>query len=153
VGAGFVVGDRIKTTITGNTTYTYTIISVTTTKIIVDKPVTTQAAGGSFALTTLTASIQLRKTYLLGGETTIRPIVKPVAGTVTVYANGIAKAGTLDTTTGLFTPTSPWINGEVITATFEFDVPVMFASDELIFDYANFNALTTDIELLEDFSA
>lgn len=153
IGAGFVVGDRIKTTVTGNTTLTYTIVSVTASKIVVDQPVTTQASGGTFSISTLTASIQIKKNYACGSENTERPIRKPVSGTVTVYANAVAKAGTLDATTGQFAPTSPWIDGDVVTATFEFDVPVMFASDEMIFDYANFNALTTDIELLEDFSA
>lgn len=151
VASGFIVGDRIRTTITGNTTQTYTILSVTTAKIIVDGTVTTQAAGGSFALTTLTASVQLKKTYTLGSQSTIRPIVKPVSATV--YANGVAKAGTLDTTTGLFTPTSAWTAADVVTWTGEFDVPVTFASDELIFDYNNFQALTSNIELEEDFSA
>lgn len=41
VAAGFVTGDRIKTTITGNTTLTYVVVSVTTTKMIVTGAVTT----------------------------------------------------------------------------------------------------------------
>ncbi len=89
----------------------------------------------------------------MGSQSTVRPIVKPVAGSVTVYANGVAKAGTLDTTTGLFMPTSAWTAADVVTWTGEFDVPVTFASDELIFDYNNFQALTSNIELEEDFSA
>ena len=153
VAAGFVVGDRLKGTVTGNTTYTYTVLTVTTTKMVVDKPVVTQIAGGSFTLSTLTAAVQLQKTYTLGSQSTLRPIVKPVSGTVTVYADGTPHAGTIDTTTGLFLPTAPWSGGDVITADFEFDVPVMFASDDLIFDYNNFQALTANIELEEDFSA
>lgn len=41
----------------------------------------------------------------------------------------------------------------MVTWTGEFDVPVTFASDDLIFDYNNFQALTSNIELEEDFSA
>lgn len=153
VTAGFVVGDRFKTTVTGNTTLTYVVVSVTAGKMIVTGAVTTQAAGASFSITTLTASVQLKKTYTLGSQSTSRPIVKPVNGTVTVYSNGVAKAGTLDTVTGLFTPTTAWTAGHAITWTGEFDVPVTFASDDLIFDYNNFQALTSNIELEEDFSA
>lgn len=153
VASGFVVGDRIRTTVTGNTTLTYTILSVTTAKIIVDLPVVTQIAGASFSITTLTASVQLRKTSWFGTQSTNRNIVKPVAGTVIMYANTVVKAGTTDTTTGLFTPASPWVAGDVVTATFEFDVPVTFASDRLVFDYNNFQALSSDIDLEEDFTA
>ena len=84
------------------------------------------APGGS-------AAVQLVKTYSFGSTTKTRDITKPVAGTVTVYQDGVAKAGTISTTTGLFTPTTAWDTGAELTATFEFDVPVRFASDEIQF--------------------
>lgn len=57
VAAGFVAGDRIKTTITGNTTLTYVVLSVTAGKMIVSGTVATQASGISYSITTLTASV------------------------------------------------------------------------------------------------
>ena len=79
------------------------------------------------------AGVQLVKTYTFGSVTKTRDITKPVAGTVTVYQSGVAKAGTIDTAAGLFTPTTAWTEGAELTATFEFDVPVRFASDEIQF--------------------
>lgn len=69
--------------------------------------------------------VQLLRTYSFGGASYTRPITKPVAGAV-IYQNGIAKAGTLDTLTGLFTPTTAWTGSAVLTWTGEFRVPVRF---------------------------
>lgn len=77
--------------------------------------------------------IQLIKTYTFGPRTKTRTITKPVAASVVVYENGIVKAGTVAGLTGLFTPTTAWTPAAVITATFEFDVPVRFATDEIEF--------------------
>jgi uncharacterized protein (TIGR02217 family) len=78
-----------------------------------------------------TASVQLSKYYAFGPTGYNRPIYKPVAGTVTVYQDSVAKAGSLDPTTGLFTPTTAWTEGAVLTWSGEFDVPVRFETDEL----------------------
>jgi len=94
---------------------------------------------------------QLIKTYDFGGSATIRMIVKPVASTVLVYEDGVPMAYTLDSATGIITFTST--AGKVITATCEFDVPVMFESDELSFSFANYLSHSTDIGLKEDFTA
>lgn len=75
------------------------------------------------------ATVQLVKTYS-AGTTVSRTIKKPVAGTVTVYLNDVADAGSIDTATGLYTFAAPLAGGEVITADFEFDVPVRFAIDQ-----------------------
>lgn len=75
------------------------------------------------------AAVQLIKTYGIPGVATYtRDITKPVAGAV-VYQNGVAKAGTLNTLTGMFTPTTSWTEGQPLTWTGEFHVPVRFASD------------------------
>lgn len=89
--------------------------------------------GGALGLTpgANQTPVQLVKVYTAGALTRTRTIQKPVAGTVTVYENGVAKAGTIDTATGLFTPTTNWTAGATLTADFEFDVPVRFASDAL----------------------
>lgn len=75
--------------------------------------------------------VQLKKTYTFGSATYVRNILKPKAGSVTVYQNGVAKAGTFSTTTGLFTPTTAWTAAAALTWDGEFFVPVRFASDLL----------------------
>ncbi len=93
-----------------------------------------------------TATWQLTKTY--GGAITpyVRPIRKPVAGTVTVAVNGApgapGTAFTLDSTTGLLTflPGHVPAAGAVITAGFDFDVPVRFDTDYLEIDLSHFEA-------------
>lgn len=75
------------------------------------------------------AAVQLQKVATFGAATYTRTITKPRAGTVTVYQAGVAKAGTVDTVTGLFTPDTAWTEGQALTADFEFYVPVRFASD------------------------
>lgn len=75
--------------------------------------------------------VQLQKVSTFGSASFEREITKPKAGTVTVYQAGVAKAGTVDTTTGWFTPSTAWSEGSALTADFEFYVPVRFASDLL----------------------
>lgn len=97
--------------------------------------------------------IQLTRTYeLFGGVTFTRTIRKPVSGTVTVYENGVAKSGTTATSTGLFTPTDAWTPAAVITADFEFDIPMRFASDWMPFTEEEWQARSGDIELIEVFN-
>lgn len=73
--------------------------------------------------------VQFIRTYGIPGIAQyVRNITKPVAGAV-VKQNGVTKAGTLDTETGLFTPDSAWTEGQPLTWTGEFRVPVRFNSD------------------------
>lgn len=77
---------------------------------------------------------QLAKTYGTGPEAVVRPIAKPVAGTVKVAVAGVALgAGTfaVDATTGLVTLTTAPSAGAAVTAGFEFDTPVRFDLDRL----------------------
>lgn len=94
--------------------------------------------------------IQLTKTYTFGSRTKTRAITKPVAATVAVYQDGVAKAGTVSDLTGLFTPTTAWTPAAVITWTGEFDVPVRFATDEIEFvlphkDICQVNAMLVEV--------
>lgn len=91
--------------------------------------------------------VQLIKTYLLGSQATVRQIQAPVSGAV-IRRNGVAVPGTLDVTTGLFTPSSPWVAG-TFTWSGEFDVWVRFNSDFNAFSINAPNARTSDIELIE----
>ena len=99
--------------------------------------------------------VLLKKTYTFGEASIVRDITKPVAGAV-IYQNGSPKAGTLDTTTGYFTPTTSWSGGATLAWTGEFRVPVRFASDILSssIDSRGGNgdyAMTGSVELIEVF--
>jgi len=98
-----------------------------------------------------TAAIQSTKPYTNGRFSTVRTITKPVSGAI-VYVDGVEKAGTLDTATGLFTPTNPWAGG-VLTWTGEFDVPVRFASDRLPITLNDYKFSSSSLDLIEDLSA
>lgn len=81
---------------------------------------------------------QLRKLYGNTDPTTgassqtWREIKKPLPGTVNVYLNGALQSSgyVLDVTTGIVSFSVPPATGVVVTADFEFDVPVRFANDE-----------------------
>jgi uncharacterized protein (TIGR02217 family) len=91
-----------------------------------------------------TRSWQLVKRYLSGGEGYVRPIVKPVAGTVRLAVQGDPRQEgvdfELDTATGLVTFTDAIAPGMEITAGFEFDVPVRFDTDRIQVSVASFRA-------------
>lgn len=86
----------------------------------------------------------LSKTYRSGVQTYQRPIVKPVAGTVQVALAGDPKVETVeyevDVTAGLITFVSPPDIDVLITAGFEFDVPVRFDTDRLQTSVGSFQA-------------
>lgn len=91
-----------------------------------------------------TTQFQLIKTYRSGQETYVRPVVKPVAGTVLVAVDRDVKVEgveyALDTTTGIITlHTAPAVSA-VIWAGFEFDVPVRFDTDSIRTSVASFQA-------------
>ena len=97
--------------------------------------------------------VQLKKTYTFGAATYSRDILKPKS--VTVYQNGVAKAGTINTATGLFTPSTAWTAGAALSWTGGFRVPVRFASDWLPFSIDNRRndglAVNGSVELVEVF--
>jgi uncharacterized protein (TIGR02217 family) len=96
-------------------------------------------------------TMQLIKTYNFGSASTVRNIVKPV-GQAVLLQDGGALASTTDTTNGevTFTPSGA---GKVISATVEFDVPVMFLNDQFQSNFNQWQAHSTDVNLLEDRSA
>ncbi len=76
----------------------------------------------------------LLKRYGEGQDATDRPIGKPVAGTVRVGIDGVELDPTTyetDPTTGLVILHSAPAAGSVVTAGFEFDVPVRFDADRI----------------------
>lgn len=92
------------------------------------------------------ATWQLVKSYGAGATPYLRPIRKPVAGSVSVAVAGtvmaIGTGFTVDVTTGLvtFLPGHVPPAGALITAGFQFDVPVRFDTDYLEMDLSHFEA-------------
>jgi uncharacterized protein (TIGR02217 family) len=92
------------------------------------------------------AAYPLRKTYGAGDDAWVRPIRKPVGGTVKVAVDGAeALEGTdfaVDAATGVvtFAPGALPGDGAVVTAGFEFDVPVRFDTDALSIGISSFRA-------------
>jgi uncharacterized protein (TIGR02217 family) len=86
---------------------------------------------------------QLSKQYTSGSATVNRTITKLVAGTYAVYIDTVVQTETtdytIDTTTGIVTFISAPATDEVITADFEFDIPVRFDTDsmEISQDYSH----------------
>lgn len=78
-------------------------------------------------------SVQLVRDYTSGGRTHQRIITKPVSGSVQVYLDGQAIASTVDTTTGIvsFSPLAGGSPAPILSAGFDFDVPVRFDTDNL----------------------
>lgn len=97
-----------------------------------------------------TATFQLVKTYASGGESCLRAIAKPVAGSVTAAVDGVTQAVTLDATAGTITFETPPAPGADVTAGYEFDVPVRFDMDFLDINLAAFAAGSVpDIPVVE----
>ncbi|ABN76251.1 TIGR02217 family protein [Cereibacter sphaeroides] len=86
----------------------------------------------------------LVKTYRSGSEQYVRPVAKPVAGSVKVAVAGavlVEGAGfSVDETRGLVTLAAAPAEGAAVTAGFEFDVPVRFDTDRIQISMASFQA-------------
>ncbi|WP_170358973.1 DUF2460 domain-containing protein [Ruegeria arenilitoris] len=87
---------------------------------------------------------QLVKTYRSGGFSYVRPIVKPVLGTVRIgLEQDQMREGVdfeVDINSGLITFTAPPPEEVEVTAGFEFDVPVRFDTDKIQTSVASFQA-------------
>jgi len=101
-----------------------------------------------------TVTFQLTKTYGSAHLPYLRPIRKPVAGSVCVAVEGVALAEgvgfSVDATTGVVTLAAPPAPGVPVTAGFAFDTPVRFDTDALEIDLAAFAAgAVPEIPLVE----
>lgn len=91
-------------------------------------------------------SFALQKTYQSGSQSYTRPITKPVTGSVLVAVASVSQTEgvhfTVDATTGLITFLVGSIpaSSQLITAGYEFDVPVRFDTDYLNIDVGAFRA-------------
>ncbi|MFD0908991.1 DUF2460 domain-containing protein [Ruegeria arenilitoris] len=92
----------------------------------------------------VTTVFQLVKTYASGVASYVRPIVKPVLGTVKVGLDqDEAREGVdfeVDLNRGLIQFAVPPAEGVDVTAVFEFDVPVRFDTDRIQVSVASFQA-------------
>lgn len=96
-------------------------------------------------------AFQLIKRYGAAFDPYLRPIRKPVAGSVLVAVGGVEAGGwTLDETTGLVSFAVPPMVGASVTAGFLFDVPVRFDTDRLDIELSSFDgAEVPSIPLVE----
>ena len=85
---------------------------------------------------------QLQKTYADLAASYVRAIAKPVAGSVLVAVDGVARDSgiAVDAATGLVTFDTAPPEGAVLTAGFLFDTPVRFDTDLLSVNLAGFAA-------------
>jgi uncharacterized protein (TIGR02217 family) len=99
--------------------------------------VTQNLGTGTGVLTTF----QLVKKYT-SVVTYTRNITRPVSGTVSIFLDGVLQVSgvSVNYATGLVTFTAAPGVGVVVTATFEFDVPVRFDTDELQLRLETFDA-------------
>lgn len=93
-----------------------------------DLPVVDEPLGIGDGLTT---QFQLYRTYTRESLTRTRKITRPVPGSVVVKVNGVTAAPTVNNETGVVTFAVAPAVAAVITASFEHDVPVRFADDEI----------------------
>ncbi|MDZ7710970.1 MAG: DUF2460 domain-containing protein [Roseovarius sp.] len=91
-----------------------------------------------------TVAFQLFKTYRSGAQEAVRPIVKPVKGSVRIGLGGVEmREGVhyaVDATTGVVTFSEPPNRDVPVTAGYEFDVPVRFDTDRIAVSLASFQA-------------
>jgi uncharacterized protein (TIGR02217 family) len=87
---------------------------------------------------------QLNKSYSSGEATYVRPVTKPVLGTIKIGLQGVELQETIDwdadITAGLVTFKTPPEEGILISAGFEFDVPVRFDTDRIATSVSSFQA-------------
>ena len=92
----------------------------------------------------VTKTFQLVKTYASGIQSYTRPIEKPVVGTVIVAIAGDPKVENVEFTvnveTGVFSFTTAPDIGALVTAGFEFDIPVRFDTDRITTSISSFQA-------------
>ncbi|MBU2358971.1 MAG: DUF2460 domain-containing protein [Alphaproteobacteria bacterium] len=92
----------------------------------------------------VTTVLPLVKRYESGGQSYLRPISKPVPGTLRIAIGGVETQEsidwTVDTTTGLVTFGHAPDLGAEVRAGFEFDIPVRFDTDRIETSVSSFQA-------------
>ncbi len=92
----------------------------------------------------VTTAFALAKTYQSGAQSYVRPIAKVVAGSVKIGVGGdprlVPGDFAVDDVTGVVTFAFPPDAGLMVTAGFEFDVPVRFDTEAVRVSVSSFNA-------------
>ena len=98
-----------------------------------------------------TVDFQLIKDYTQGTLTRSREIKKPTTGTTIIAIDTVPQGSgwTVDTTTGIVTFSVAPLAAEVITAGFEFDVPVRFNTDNLSMSIDYYQTGSMTVPLIE----
>ena len=98
-----------------------------------------------------TTEFQLIKTYTISGNIYTRKISKPVISTIKIYLNNIESSDfSVDLATGLVSFNTAPASDLIITADFEFDVPVRFNSDNMEIKLESINTgKVKELELVE----
>lgn len=93
----------------------------------------------------------LIKTYSSGSISHAREIKKPVSGTLTIGFDGVEQTSgwSVDATSGMVTFASAPASGVVISAGYEFDVPVRFDTDQLGLNATDFLHVRVAIPIIE----
>ncbi len=91
-----------------------------------------------------TALFALAKSYGEGAQAYVRPVTKPVSGSIRLAVSGVELTEgadfSVDYQTGTVTLSAPPDNGAPVTAGFEFDTPVRFETAHLQLSLAAFEA-------------
>lgn len=96
-----------------------------------------------------TTTFQLIKAYEVEGFSVRRPITKPIPGSVQINVPGGTTPYVVNTSTGQITFTTAPQSGSRITASFEFDVPVRFETDELFHRFNAYQDEDTNLHFLD----
>lgn len=100
-----------------------------------------------------TTAVQLKIPITVGGQTHTRKITRPLSSGFVLFQSGTPKAGTLATSTGLFTPDTAWTEGQPLTWSGQFRVPGRFKNATLPMTIDNKSAgqyvMNGSVELIE----
>lgn len=100
-----------------------------------------------------TTPVQLKIPITVGGQTHTRKITRPLSSGFVLFQSGTPKAGTLATSTGLFTPDTAWTEGQPLTWSGQFRVPGRFKNATLPMTIDNKSAgqyvMNGSVELIE----
>lgn len=91
----------------------------------------------------------LIKAYESGGSVWERPIRKPILASLVVAVDGLPVVAEFDEASGEIVLAVPPVPGQAVTAGFQFDCPVRFASDRLEISLDHVGAGTASIPLVE----